>query len=268
VWDARRVDSLAWKRYYAAERARLGPAHLDALLDGAPPLSIPDGGAVVVPHTRLEVTGAQIAAAANGVIASGADRVVAIGVLHRARPADVELRGIHTEAGLAVEEFSLDGFIEVLGVAAARAGRTIDVVARYPFLAGADPASLPGLDELATLRDAGAVLVVTTDPVHHGHAYGAAPDDCLDAADPATIGTVRGAVDAQFGLLAEHRFDEFQDMAARQRSDFRDSGAVMAVLVGAGFRWTIHDLQLVDYAGVLDAPSPSWVAGALCAVER
>jgi hypothetical protein len=282
VWDARRVDSAyAWKRYYAAERARLGPVHLDELLDAAAPLAIPDRGAVVVPHTRLEVTGEQIAAAANGVVASGAERVLAIGVLHGARRADAarvaaaragepaavaELRGVHTEDGLAAEEFSLDGFVAMLAVAASRAGRSIDVVARYPFLAGIAPASLPGLDELASIDDA--VLVVTTDPMHHGHAYGATPGECVDPADPLTIDTVRGAVDAQFELLAAHRFGEFQDMAARQRSDFRDSGPVMAVLVGAGFGWTIHDLALVDYSEALAAPAPSWVAGALCTVDR
>jgi hypothetical protein len=284
MWDARRVESAyAWKRYYAAERARLGTGHLHELLDAAPPLAVPDDGAVVLPHTRLEVTGDQIAAAASGVVASGADRVLAIGVLHGARRADAdrvaaarsgdtvavrELRGIHTEDGLAAEEFSLDGFIAMLGVAAQRAGHSIDVLRRYPFLAGADPATLPGLDELAALRDAGTPLVVTTDPMHHGHAYGAAPNECVDASDPATVGTVRGAVDAQFELLADHRFTEFQEMAARHRSDFRDSGPVMAVLVGAGFRWAIHDLALVDYSAALDAPSPSWVAGALCTVDR
>jgi hypothetical protein len=283
VWDARRVDSLAWKRYYAAERARLGQDHLHRLLDDAAPLPIPDRGAVIVPHTRLEVTGNEIAAAANGVVASGAEQVLAIGVLHGARRADAdrvgaaraghaaairELRGIHTEDGLAAEEFSLDGFVAMLAAAAQRAGRSIDVVRRYPFLAGDDPASLPGIEELATLRDGGAVLVVTTDPMHHGHAYGAAPTECVDAADPATIDTVRGAVDAQLGLLAEHRFGEFQEMAARQRSDFRDSGPVMAVLVGVDFRWRIHDLALVDYSEALDAPAPSWVAGALCTVDR
>jgi hypothetical protein len=262
------VDSPAWKRYYAAERARLGPAHLHALLDDTPPLPIPDGGAAVVPHTRLEVTGGQIAAAANGVVASGADRVLAIGVLHGVGRVDAQLRGIHTAAGLAADEFSLDAFAEVLALAAARAGRSIEVVCRYPYLAGADPASLPGLDELVAVRDAGAAVVVTTDPMHHGHAYGAAPEECVDASDPATPGVVRGAVDAQFELLAEHRFGEFQEMAARQRSDFRDSGPVMAVLVGAGFGWTIHALELVDYADALDAPAPSWVAGALCTVER
>ena len=112
------------------------------------------------------------------------------------------------------------------------------------------------------------MLVVTTDPMHHGHAYGDAPHECVDASEPATIDTVRGAVEAQFGLLAEHRFGEFQEMAARHRSDFRDSGPVMAALVGAGFSWTIHDLALVDYSEPLDAPIPSWVAGALCTVDR
>ncbi len=271
-----------WKGYYAAERDRIGAAHLDRLLDDAAAgPSLVATGAIVVPHTRLEVTGDQLAVAAAAVVASGADRVLALGVLHGARRADAArvaaaragdidalraLRGVHTEDGLAAEEFSLDAFGVLLDRAAARAGRSIDVVRRYPFLVGADPATLPGLDELRSLVDGGASLVVTTDPVHHGHAYGATAATCVDEHDVDTTAIVRGAIESQLALLSAHRFAEFQEMATRHRSDFRDTGPVMAQLLGPGFTWALHRLALVDYSTALAAPRPSWVAGALVTV--
>lgn len=271
----------AWKQYYRAERERLGSTLMRELIESAQPVGLAAGGAVVVPHTRMEVTGHQIATAVSTVLASGTDRVLALGVLHGARRVDCDrvaaarsgdadairaLRGVHDEAGLASEEFSLDGFVELLGLAAERAGRDLEVVRRYPFMVGVDPASLPGVDELERLVADGALLVATTDPIHHGHAYGTASSECLDPDEPQTQEIARSAIDSQFAALAGHRFTEFAGLAARDRSDFRDTGPVFAHLVGPGFSPTIHDLALVDYSEPLQAPRPSWVAGALVTV--
>jgi hypothetical protein len=268
----------AWKQFYAAERERLGRDRLLAMVDGAVPLDVREGGAIVIPHTRIEVTGNQIASAVATVLASDADRVLALGVLHGARRADralvaaaragdhdarAALRRVHNEDGLAAEEFSLDGFVEVLTLAANRAGRSVEVVRRYPFLVGDDPASLADVDELERIVAGGALLVATTDPIHHGHAYGTSPADCLDADDPETIETARSVIEDQLAALSDHRFGDFAQLTEQHRSDFRDTGPVVAHLVGRGFQSEIHDLSLVDYAGVLDAASPSWVAGAL-----
>jgi len=276
------VDSAAaWKDFYAGERRRLGSDRLLAMVDEAAPLDVRPGGAIVIPHTRIEVTGDQIAAAVNRVLSSGAERVLALGVLHGARRVDRErvaaaragdvdaraaLRGVHDEAGLASEEFSLDGFVEMLALAAARAGRSIEVVCRYPFLVGDDPESLSGVDELEQVVAGDALLVATTDPIHHGHAYGTAPDECHDADDLSTIAAARAAIDDQLAALADHRFAYFRQLTERHHSDFRDTGPVLAHLVGSGFDPVVHDLALVDYADVLDAASPSWVAGALVTV--
>jgi len=274
-------SAAAWKQFYADERRRLGPAALLAMVDDANPLDVRAGGAIVIPHTRLEVTGNQIAAAVSTVLASGADRVLALGVLHGARRADRErvaaarsgdataldaLRGLHDEEGLASEEFSLDAFVEMLSLATERSGRSIDVVRRYPFLVGDAPATLPGLDELEDLVADGAVLVATTDPIHHGHAYDTAPADCLDPDEPQTMATARAAIDDQLAALSEQRFADFQALTERDRSDFRDTGPVLAHLVGRGLEATVHELALVDYAEVLGAAHPSWVAGALVTV--
>ena len=271
-----------WKQYYRAERARLGAARLLEMVDVSPTLEPASGGAVVVPHTRIELTGHQIASAVSTVLASGADRVLALGVLHGARridhsrvtaaragdPDEVEgLRRVHDEVGLASEEFSLDGFVEMLALAADRAGRRIDVVRRYPFLVGDDPASLPGVDELERLMADGALLVATTDPIHHGHAYGTPTDRCLDPDDPSTMAAARSAIDDQLDALSDHRFVDFAQLVERDRSDFRDTGPVLAHLVGTGFTSDLHDIALVDYSDPLDAPTPSWVAAALVSIR-
>ncbi len=274
-------SAYAWKRYYRDERSRLGRALLLDLLDAAEPLPMRPGGAIVVPHTRLEVTGEQIARAVATVLASGADRVLALGVLHGGRRADADLvaaartgdeaargrlRGVHTADGLAAEEFSLDAFEELLQIAAAEQGRTIDVIARYPFLVGAEPDTLPGVDELAGILADGALLVATTDPIHHGHAYGTPPADCLDRQEPATMRVARAAIGAQLDALAGHRYDEFAVLCEQHRSDFRDVGPVLAHLLGDGIDPVVHDLDLVDYSGALAAPEPTWVAAGLVTV--
>jgi len=279
VCDPRGVDSsFEWKQYYTDERTRLGTAALLALIEEAQPLELRAGGALIVPHTRIEVTGRQIATAVSTVLASGVDRVLALGVLHGARRSDQarvsaarngdrvardELRRVHNEDGMATEEFSLDGFVAMLGLATERAHRRIDVVRRYPFLVGDEPASLPGIDELEDLVAAGAMLVATTDPIHHGHGYGTPPTDCLDPAAAGTLAAARSAIDDQLAALADHRFDDFAALAEQHRSDFRDTGPVTAQLMGRRLAPEVHDLVLVDYAEVLGQPAPTWVAGAL-----
>ena len=274
-------SAFAWKQFYAAERARLGAEALLAMVDAAEPLDVRDGGAIVIPHTRIEVTGNQIAVAVATVLASGAERVLALGVLHGARRTDRDLvsaaragdgdaittlRGVHDEHGLAAEEFSLDGFVEMLTLAADRAGRSVEVARRYPFLVGEEPASLDGLEELEQLVGDGALLVATTDPIHHGYAYGTAPSECLDPDDPRTMAVAQSAIDDQLAALSDHRFGEFAQLAEQHRSDFRDTGPALAQLVGRGFASEIHDLALVDYSDVLEAARPSWVAGALVTI--
>lgn len=248
-----------WKRYYAAERARMGVDALRALVASNAPLPIVRGDAILVPHTRLEVTGSQIGRAVATVIASGAERVLAIGVLHGMSRDDASRRGVHREDGLAADEFSLDAFAELMALTAPH----VEVVRRYPLLVGDDPWTLPGIDELGALAEDGAFVVATTDPIHHGHAYGTHADECLDADDQVTLTTARSMIDAQLAALSHHRFAEFAELCDDHTSDFRDTGPVLAHFLGPGFAWQVHELALVDYSNALDAPAPSWVAGAL-----
>lgn len=130
--------ALAWKRFYEAERESLGEAGVAERLERAPDAALPPRGALVFPHTKLAVSGHLVAAAARAVVRSGADEVLAIGVLHGAREEDAALvararrgepdavaalRRVHGvgapgDDGRADEEFSLDGFAAADVVAA------------------------------------------------------------------------------------------------------------------------------------------------------
>jgi hypothetical protein len=275
-----------WKAFYAAERASLGAPGLGELVDRAARADLPPGGALLFPHTMLAVTGHLTAAVALAVARSGADEVLALGVLHGGRDEDADevrrakggdatarqsLRKVYGGAdALCAEEFSLDGFVALLDVASAREGRKAPRVhAHYPFLVGDDPAVLPGVDELAALA-ARMPIVATTDPIHHGVGYGTAEGLARPEGDEATITWARACIGEQLDLLGSGQWGAFARLAAEVRSDFRDVGPVLGHVLRAGGvpRGEILELRLVDYAGVLGAPSPSWVAGPLMRVSR
>jgi hypothetical protein len=270
-----------WKTFYAHERAALGEVGLRERLDRAPELELPARGALVFPHTMASVTGHLTAAVALAVVRSGADEVLALGVLHGARDADAELvrrarageaaallalRKVHAgDDAVCAEEFSLDHFEAMLALAAAREGKRVPrVVGRFPFLVGDDPASLPGTPELARLAER-MPLVATTDPLHHGAGYGTPEGQRRSERDEATHAWARACIEKQLDLLVHGDWGAFAHLAAEVRSDFRDAGPVLAQVLGAhpGLQAEIRALQLVDYAEVLAAEAPTWVAGPL-----
>lgn len=235
-----------WKRFYEAERARLGEPALDAMLEQAAPMRVGAKHAAIFPHTRLEVTGAMVASVARGVAESGADEVLAIGVLHGSPSPE---RRVHLPGEDSTrDEFSLDAFAVLL----ARTDRAVRVHARYPLRVGDNPATVPGIDELARLAERMPV-VATTDPVHHGVGYG---DDARLTRD------ARALIDEQLGALERHDYAGFQQACVRARSDFRDVGPTLAHVLGAP-RFEVRELLLVDYSEALVAERPTWVAGAL-----
>ena len=275
-----------WKAFYANERIALGERGLDALFERAPKVKLPENGALVFPHTRLSYTGELVAAVARAVVESGAEYVIALGVLHGAREQDrelvdaaragdanarVELRRMHgpyNSGRYYTEEFSLDGFDALLERAAIRAGRKPPYVARwFPFLVGADPVgflkdSRPVVLE-SFLRGA---YVATTDPIHHGRGYETPLERCMPRESHDTKVKARASIEKSFQLLTEHRYADFQAHTLAERSDFRDVGPVLMELRPFS-RYTIHACELVPYGDVLGAPEPTWVAGALVEVQ-
>jgi hypothetical protein len=155
-------------------------------------------------------------------------------------------------------------------LAAKREGRRAPrILARYPFLGGDQPAELRGADELRARVDRGAALVATADPIHHGAGYGAREEDCLPREDPQTLEFARWTIERGFDFLATRDYGGFLRHAAEVRSDFRDSGPLLAWLIDAKAPLVaeILDLILVDYSKALDVPAPTWVAGALASLS-
>ncbi len=230
------MTPLEWKTFYRDERARLGKDAMRAMIERAPRVEIAEGRALIFPHTRLEITGTQVGAVVKALVASGADEVVAIGVLH----------------GKSVdEEFSLDAFDAMLALAAEMTGRAAPRV-RKVFPASRD-------------EDVGRIalpIVATADPIHHGVGY--ETPDPIDARDADAF--ARDSIATQLRALASHDFEAFAAECARVRSDFKNSGPVLARALGRDFSFDVIDLALVDYSEALAAPSPTWVAGALISI--
>ena len=278
-----------WKEYYARERADLGESGLAACLDRADRarmIELPKRGALVFPHTRLATSGELVAAVALAVVRSGCDEVVALGILHGAKESDAELvrraregapparaalRRIHGpdvdgDGAHWTEEFSLDGFRALVALAAKREGRVAPrILERYPFLVGESPEELPGMAELHRRVERGAALVATADPIHHGAGYGAREEDRMSREDPQTLEFAQWTIERGFQMLADRDYGGFIRHGSEVRSDFRDTGPIMASLIDRHRRLavTILDLMLVDYSEALEAPAPTWVAGAL-----
>ena len=270
-----------WKAFYARERASLGDVGLTQRLDRAPHVELRQGEALVFPHTMMAATGQLTAAVARAVVRSGADEVLALGVLHGGREQDAKrvkrardgdpiargaLRRVHagTDA-VCAEEFSLDGFAALLALESAREGKKPPrVIVRYPFLVGEDPARLPGLDDVIRLAER-MPIVATTDPMHHGAGYGTPEHARRGEHEETTMTFARFSVQKQLDLLMEGKWVAFQQLANLVRSDFRDTGPVLARALRGGSerRGEILELHLVDYAEVLEAEHPTWVAGPL-----
>jgi hypothetical protein len=271
-----------WRRFYAEERDRIGDIGLEQRLDAAIDLPPPTSrSALVFPHTMAAATGDLTASVARAVVRSGTDEVLALGVLHGAREEDADLvrraragddgalatlRRVHdATAPWCAEEFSLDAFEVFLRLAAGREGRRPPrVVARYAFLVGDDPGSVPGVDEAAELAERMPV-VATTDPIHHGAAYGTSKGQRMPDGDASTEEWARVCIEEQLSLLATGKFRAFADLAARVRSDFRDNGPVLAHLLRTTGQLSaeLFALRLVDYSEVLAAERPTWVAAPL-----
>lgn len=275
-----------WKEYYARERETLRLEGLHALLGRAMEVEMPEGGALVFPHTRLEATGDMVAAVALAVVRSGCEEVLALGVLHgarvedaelvqRAREGDVEARtllrrvhgpGVAGDEGRWTEEFSLDGFCVLVKLAARWLGKKAPrVICRYPFLVGETPEDLPGMEELREIMARNSELVATTDPIHYGRGYGDLNASCWPADSAQATGLAHGTLAAAQELLRRGDYKGFQSVTAEYRSDFRDTGPTVASLVAKNGSWwpTIHEVRVVDYAEALGAEDPTWVGAAL-----
>ncbi len=269
---------------YAREHAELGEAGTLRLLDEARRWdlsgTLADGGVLVFPHAGVKECGHQIAAAVNACLDSGVDRVVVVSVLHAfteemeqarirvSRGGDPANEGQWGIQGPGIDgpdtwtnDHALTSWRHFWAAETKRRGvKGPEVIERYPWLAGGEPARLPGMDELARLCE-GAAVVSTEDAFHHGLGYGD-PDFVARYPHDGGLEMARRSIEKGIGVLAPGDYWGWNQHCVVGKSDARDAGAVFRHIRGP-MTGRIVDLTYSDAAELYKAPPPTWVAAAL-----
>lgn len=269
---------------YAREHAALGEEGANRLLDVgrqwhlAPTLHA--GGVLVFPHAGVAECGHQIAAVVHACLDCGVDRVLVISVLHAltdeledarirvAQGGDPEaepLRGVQGPGLPGRQDWRRDhvltSFRYLWQAETKRRGiQGPVVIERYPYLAGGEPHTLPGIDELEELaRDA--VIVSTADPFHHGIGYGD-PPEAARYPHEGGLALARQRIEEGIALLACGDYWGYNQHCVAAKSDARDAGQVLRYLLGP-LQGQILDLTYQDTTEMYNQPPPTWVATAL-----
>ena len=267
------------------ERAELGSEGIDRILEAGRRWklgqSLKDGGSIVIPHAGLKVCGHQIAAAAQACLDAGAERVLAVGVLHAlsdelqsarvrvANGADVTKEKYWGMQGAGLggyddwqSEYSMLDFVFLLDEEAKRRGvKAPEVTVRYPYLAGGRPMILPGIAELQAIVQSGAVVVSTADPFHHGIGYDDPPERALFP-EQGGLDLARSRIDEGMRILQMGDYWGYNQHCVSAKSDARDAGQVVRYLLGP-LESRILDITYSDTTAMYKAPAPTWVAAAL-----
>ena len=272
---------------YAREHADLGETGtLEQLergrqwkLDGA----LSAGGVLVFPHAGVQDCGYQIAACVHAALDSGADRIVALSVLHAFTP-EMEAARVAVAAGEDPAQFEfwgiqgpgIDGRREWTGDHALISWRHFwtaelnrrgiserhapKVFERYSYLAAGNPQNMPGIDELARLME-DAVVVSTADPFHHGIGYGDALEKTFDH-DEVGLAHAKAVIESGIRILEQGDYWAYNSHCIESKSDARDTGQVYRYLRGP-MQGEVLDISYTDSSELYDQPKPTWVAGAL-----
>jgi hypothetical protein len=139
-----------------------------------------------------------------------------------------------------------------------------ELVLRYPYLAGGRPEAMPGMAELREIAQE-AVVVATMDPFHHGIGYGDAPDQAL-APTEGGLELARARITESLTLLQAGEYWNYNRHCVQAKSDGRDVGQVVRYLRGP-LEGRILDLIADDMTAAYNKPAPTWVAGALIALQ-
>jgi hypothetical protein len=273
---ARELEALGDRTYEMLDEARrwdLGP-------------TLASGGVVTFAHVNVADCGLHVAAAVNAALDTGADTLLAIGVLH-AFSEEMELarRDVSSGGGSPSshptwgiqgpglefrEEWTGDHSMRALRhfweAETERRGMTDRrLVERYAFLAGGHPETLPNLDETAAIAD-NAMIVATGDQFHHGIAYGTPEEDAL-AMEPDGLAAARDSMQRGIDLLAAQDHAGYDRHCVTAKSDDRDTAQLYSLLRGP-LRGELIDIGASDATELYDAPAPSWAAGGLIQFDR
>jgi hypothetical protein len=271
-------------KMYAEEHAALGPEGTLRLLERGREWDLAQtlnaGGVLVFPHAGVADCGHQVAAVVHACLDCGVERVLVISVLH-ALTDELEAARVRVAQGGALDAEPLRG-IQGPGLEGRQDWRRDHVltsfrhfwkaeterrgvqgpvvIERFPYLAGGQPHTLPGIEELEELaRDA--VVVSTADPFHHGIGYGDAPEESLPP-NREGLGLARQRIEGGMALLARGDYWGYNQHCVEAKSDARDAGQVFRYLCGP-MEGQILDLTYTDASDLYRSPPPTWVAAAL-----
>ncbi|MFZ0015422.1 MAG: hypothetical protein WAL25_15060 [Acidimicrobiia bacterium] len=243
------------------------------------------GGVIAFAHVNVVDCGAHVAAAVNAALDSGADTLLAIGVLHAfteemelarrdvssggGAPSTHSLWGIQGPGLEFRDEWEGDHSLRALRhfwrAETERRGLTDRrLVERYPFLAGGHPSSLPNLEETAAIAE-NAVVVATGDQFHHGIAYGTPEDEAL-AMHPEGLEAARKSMIKGIALVDAGDHAGYDRHCVTAKSDDRDAAQLYRLLRGP-LRGRLIELGASDATELYDAPAPSWAAGGFIAFD-
>ncbi|MEP7200048.1 MAG: hypothetical protein ABI874_09540, partial [Chloroflexota bacterium] len=269
----------------ADERAELGAQGIDQILERGRQWklsqTLQDGGSIIIPHAGLKICGHQIAACAQACLDSGAQRVLAVGVLHAltdelqdarmrvANGADVTKEKYWGMQGPGLggyddwaSEYSMLDFLFLVEAEAKRRGmKPPEVIVRYPYLAGGRPMILPGIAELQQIVKDGAVVISTADAFHHGIGYGEPPESALYPEQGGLV-LARKTIGEGLAILQMGDYWGYNQHCVSAKSDARDAGQVVRYLLGP-LEGRILDITYADMTAMYASPAPTWVTAAL-----
>lgn len=274
---------------YQQERDQLSTEEINAILQAGRRWNfgknLASGDVVIFPHTYLHVCAAQIAASVHGALDSGADQVLALGVLHsltdefvaaRAKEkamkdlSDLPYWGVHgpriDRGPYWKSEYSLLSFCFLWDEEIKRRGiKAPKLTLRFPYLVNRQPDKLPGIKELeAMAKDA--CIVATCDFCHHGVAYGMTQQTTLTG--QAALSFAKRNIETNLQILQMGDLGKYYQHCQEIRSDSLDVCSVLYHLRGS-MNGTLLDLALGDVAPLFEGnPSPSWVAAALIHLQK
>jgi hypothetical protein len=267
---------------YRDQLDRLGQIGAEAMLGEARRWDLSDvlagGGVLTFAHVNVADCGIHVAAAVNACLDSGADTVLAIGVVHASTDEmevarqDVASGGSpsrHATWGIQGpgidfrDEWSRDHSLRALRYfwEAATAARGITgrrLVERYPYLAGGQPGDLRNIDETAAIAE-GAVIIATGDQFHHGIAYGTPQDLAMDA-DESGLAAARESMETGVGLIESGDYWGYNEHCVTAKSDDRDVAQLYRFLRGP-LTGSVIDIAHSDFTELYGQPAPSWAAG-------
>jgi len=261
-----KTEEVDWKRYYHHERTdrldeiRLRIDEFRSAEDPEVDEILGSGGALSFPHTHLDHSLIPVVRTVMGIIRGKFDRVIALGVLHR------------TSEWRTEDEFSLDGFRDILDIAVDMEGiekpelKEIYLPRNREYMHDIDETvtDLTGIGrEVSSRMEDRTALVMTGDLVHYGHGYGTSdPSD-----DPGGM-ISRWIVEGLDRVYVDKDYRSFLEWSRKRMSDQGAVAVTASSILGSDLDHRIISSEIADYTAILRTASPTVVASVFYGVIK